>query len=79
MLDDANANDYCFCVSAPGSPPSRGKPAPGPTPDRTAPRGAPRQVKSEALLGPAGELVIEHAGREYRLRVTQNGKLILTA
>jgi hemin uptake protein HemP len=79
MLDDANANDYCLPVSASGSPPPRGKTAPGQSPDRTAPRGAPRQVKSEALLGPAGELVIEHAGREYRLRVTQNGKLILTA
>jgi len=25
------------------------------------------------------ELVITHIGREYRLRVTQSGKLILTA
>lgn len=37
------------------------------------------RVSSAALLGDHGELVIEHAGREYRLRVTQNGKLILTA
>ncbi len=27
----------------------------------------------------AVELVIEHHGRDYRLRITQNGKLILTA
>ena len=29
--------------------------------------------------GPNRELVITHNGREYRLRLTQNGKLILTA
>jgi hemin uptake protein HemP len=39
----------------------------------------PRRVTSEALLGPRRELVIVHNGREYRLRLTQNGKLILTA
>jgi hemin uptake protein HemP len=37
------------------------------------------KVSSLALLGPRGELIIEHGGREYRLRLTQNGKLILTA
>jgi hemin uptake protein HemP len=40
---------------------------------------APAKVTSESLLGSKRELVIAHAGREYRLRVTQNGKLILTA
>ncbi|MCC6211224.1 MAG: hemin uptake protein HemP [Burkholderiales bacterium] len=39
----------------------------------------PRRVASEQLLGPGRELVIVHNGREYRLRMTQNGKLILTA
>jgi hemin uptake protein HemP len=38
-----------------------------------------RRVASERLLGGRGELVIEHNGREYRLRLTQSGKLILTA
>lgn len=38
-----------------------------------------QRVPSEALLGQAKELVIMHNGREYRLRLTQNGKLILTA
>ncbi len=42
-------------------------------------RAAPQKVSSEALLGPSGELVIVHNGREYRLRLTQNDKLILTA
>ncbi len=37
------------------------------------------RVMSRELLGKKGELIIEHEGREYRLRRTQNGKLILTA
>jgi hemin uptake protein HemP len=40
---------------------------------------APKRVSSDALLGPGRELVIVHGNREYRLRITQNGKLILTA
>ena len=43
----------------------------------SAPR--PRRATSRELLGEADQLVIEHDGREYRLRLTQNGKLILTA
>ena len=39
----------------------------------------PQKVASQVLLGARKELVITHNGREYRLRVTQNGKLILTA
>ena len=52
----------------------------GPAPDQSAsaPSG-PRRVRSEELLKGGVELLIEHQGREYRLRVTQNGKLILTA
>ncbi len=38
-----------------------------------------RRVASHELLRGAGEIVIEHRGREYRLRITQHGKLILTA
>jgi len=37
------------------------------------------RVMSTELLGERGELIIEHDGREYRLRLTQNRKLILTA
>lgn len=51
-------------------------PAPG---DHAGAAGTPRRVSSKALLGPQHELVIMHNGREYRLRLTQNGKLILTA
>ena len=42
-------------------------------------RPTPERVRSESLLGVARELIIEHDGREYRLRLTQQGKLILTA
>ncbi len=37
------------------------------------------RIASRDLLGERGVVTIEHEGREYRLRVTQNGKLILTA
>lgn len=40
---------------------------------------APRRVASRDLFEGRKELVIDHDGREYRLRITQNGKLILTA
>lgn len=64
------------------APPDGGRPAPAGGPVPATPRGAkpaaPR-TSSRALLGEGGELVIEHEGREYRLRITQNRKLILTA
>jgi hemin uptake protein HemP len=41
--------------------------------------GEPRRIRSEDILQGAREIVIEHDGRQYQLRVTQNGKLILTA
>ena len=40
--------------------------------------GLPR-LSSAALLAGQREIVIVHGAREYRLRVTQSGKLILTA
>jgi hemin uptake protein HemP len=62
----------------PNRPTNPDRPAPGP--DNSAPpSGGPRRVRSEELLRGGVELLIEHQGREYRLRVTQNGKLILTA
>jgi hemin uptake protein HemP len=39
----------------------------------------PKRVTSRELLGAANDLIIEHGDREYRLRITHNGKLILTA
>jgi hemin uptake protein HemP len=45
----------------------------------SGPGSTPKRVPSESLLGEAKALLIVHNGREYRLRLTQNGKLILTA
>ena len=46
---------------------------------RTAGCTAQARITSQALMGGRQELLIVHQGREYRLRITQNGKLILTA
>jgi hemin uptake protein HemP len=40
---------------------------------------SPRRFSSAALLQGERQIVIEHAGREYCLRLTAQGKLILTA
>jgi hemin uptake protein HemP len=48
-------------------------------PARPAQATKPLRIKSEDLLGSHREIVILHGGREYRLRRTQTGKLILTA
>ena len=37
-----------------------------------------RRLSSDELLDGRRELVIEHSGEEYRLRITSKGKLILT-
>ena len=66
-LDLSDANDYCLQMSA-------AKPA-----QALSSLSETQRITSEALLGPNKELVILHNGREYRLRLTQNGKLILTA
>ena len=39
----------------------------------------PRRIASRELFAGGRELVIVHDGRNYFLRITQNGKLILTA
>jgi hemin uptake protein HemP len=40
--------------------------------------GQPRRIDSAALLGGRGEVLIVHHHQVYRLRVTAQGKLILT-
>lgn len=39
---------------------------------------AARRIESKNLLDGSRELVIEHQGAEYHLRLTRNDKLILT-
>jgi hemin uptake protein HemP len=53
-------------MSKPSSPPPGTRPT------------APRVVPSHALLGEQGKLQIEHQGERYLLRITRQGKLILT-
>ena len=60
------------------TPPPSLPPDPEPAETRSGTDSPPR-IESATLFGRARELVILHAGREYHLRVTQNGKLILTA
>jgi hemin uptake protein HemP len=50
---------------------------PGQSPSGTA-APLPAAVKSEALLEGASEVLIDHRGVMYRLRLTSLGKLILT-
>ena len=48
------------------------------TPRRSERASATRRMASDLLLAGARELVIEHQDSEYHLRLTRNGKLILT-
>ena len=43
-----------------------------------AAKARPVRFDSRALLQAAREIIIEHDGTDYRLRLTSNGKLILT-
>lgn len=36
------------------------------------------RISSQQLFASQNEVVIEHNGEDYRLRITSNGKLILT-
>jgi hemin uptake protein HemP len=73
-VDSANANSYRLRMDEP----ALRTPEDGTWEERSAPP-AGRRVPSRELLGERGELIIVHAGREYRLRLTHSGKLILTA
>jgi hemin uptake protein HemP len=65
-----------ICVNTQDDQPVRnsGEPAALHRADSSLPR-----FSSAALLQGQRQIVIEHAGREYRLRLTAQGKLILTA
>lgn len=49
--------------------------APAPAPPANA---KPRRLKVSELLAGEREAILEHSGQDYRLRITANGKLILT-
>lgn len=45
---------------------------------RKLPEMSTKTITSAELFGNQREIIILHAGEEYRLRITSNGKLILT-
>lgn len=47
-------------------------------PSASSPDAVTRRVSSQMLLKGERELVIQHQGSEYHLRLTRNDKLILT-
>ena len=51
---------------------------PAPMPGPVSGANATRSIDSSTLLGPRGEVFIVHQQQVYRLRVTAQGKLILT-
>jgi len=51
---------------------------PAQAPAVTQGAGGARHIDSAALLGSRGEVLINHRQQVYRLRVTAQGKLILT-
>lgn len=54
------------------------KPQPAASPILTVDRASRKRLDSRELFGAVREVVIDHAGEEYRLRITNQGKLILT-
>lgn len=47
-------------------------------PERTRPDVEPRRVSTRELFADHSRVVIEHRGARYELRITRQGKLILT-
>lgn len=56
----------------------KGQPVKNTSNDRTVPGSVRPRVAVEDLMQGNNEIIIEHRGEEYRLRVTSNSKLILT-
>lgn len=57
-----------------GNPPPEKPPGDTPATTTTGPR---RVITSQDLLHGEQEVLIDHEGEQYRLRLTRNGKLIL--
>ena len=70
---DAGAGRDRSAMVSRDDPPARG-------PERSAAAGGRprRRLKVSDLLAGEREAILEHDGQEYRLRITANGKLILT-
>jgi hemin uptake protein HemP len=46
--------------------------------DKNAPARGLRRVSTNELMAGSREIILDHDGKEYRLRITSLGKLILT-
>ena len=80
MVHAADERERLRCRTWPGSI-ADGEPRRSAHPDgkRTAAAaGRPRRLKVSDLLAGEREAILEHDGQDYRLRITANGKLILT-
>jgi hemin uptake protein HemP len=73
-LVGSNENNYHLGTMSLDAPRTE---SPGAEAQATA-NAAPRRVFTEQLIGPSREVLIRHAGCDYRLRITRQGKLILT-
>lgn len=54
------------------------QPCPAPKPASPPPAPATRRLEAASLFGAAREIELLHQGELYRLRITRNGRLILT-
>jgi hemin uptake protein HemP len=50
----------------------------GPSPPAGGRLPSPGRINIDAILRGRQEIIIEHRDEEYRLRITSNGKLLLT-
>jgi hemin uptake protein HemP len=75
---NVSANHYHLHMTVSLEPPLRSAEVRSPA-DEAQPRGpAIPLLRSQELFGRAREILIEHGGGYYRLRVTHSNKLILT-
>lgn len=78
MLTYVHFDGYSGAAMKPDRSNEPPRPAEKPQAPSAGPADGPQPVSSRELLGGGRELLIAHNGSVYRLRVTGNGKLILT-
>jgi hemin uptake protein HemP len=73
----AKLSSNTYPKEQPGMP-VRDDPSGAHRPTAPQPIQKPRRLKVSELLAGEREAILEHSGQDYRLRITANGKLILT-
>jgi hemin uptake protein HemP len=66
------------CVTATSGSEARGVVGDPKETERRTTAAEPRHISAVDLFAGAREVILEHDGQRYRLRITSNGKLILT-